>query len=118
MSEDSNNKQPEDRQEQQMLEEHKKMLIMTGKISDFQIKNLKSWPFILFEGVETVNIKYNFTQSEEIKEEVESICAGKVEFNIKLIEAPDKERIKTLKHWTKFLFWKDTEVVVKFDLVV
>ena len=118
MSEDSQNSSPNGDQQAEMLEEHKKMLIMTGKISDFQIKNLKAWPYVLFDGVTKVKIKYDFTEKpiEEDSDPAEdSVCAGRIEYQIAMAGVPDQTRIDTLVEWTKFLFWKDTEVI--FDIM-
>jgi len=99
---------------EQQLEEHKQIVIMTGNISDFQLKNLKTWPFILFDDVETVTIDYNFTETvkNEDGENSEGIGAGKVKFSIKSKAEPTEKAIETIKNWTKVLFWNDTVVEV------
>ena len=91
---------------------------MTGNLSDFQLKNLKTWPFIAMNGVEKVAIDYDFTATIEYEggEQVEGIGAGKVVYNLTSKEVPTKEQIETLKSWTKFLFWKDTEVEVNLKV--
>lgn len=116
MTDESQNKQIN--KESEMLEEHKRMLIMTGKLSDFQLENLKKWPFIVFDSVDKVEIEYDFseTKKDSDSDEVYGICAGKVVFNLEATEPPKKNQIDTLKQWTKFLFWKDTKVEVNLKV--
>ena len=91
---------------------------MTGNLSDFKLKNLKTWPFIALDGVTEVTIDYDFTNTIEYDggEKVEGIGAGKVTYNLKSSTVPKPEQIEVLKTWTKFLFWKDTEVEVNLKV--
>jgi len=115
MKEESQNQK---NKQELMLDDHKKMLIMTGKISDFQLKNLKTWPFILFDKVDKVELEYDFSEmvSDGSEALTESIGAGKIAYNIKLDSVPSKENIETLKNWTKFLFWNDTLVEINIKV--
>jgi hypothetical protein len=103
-----------DTKEQTVIDEHKKMLIMTGNLSDFQLQNLKTWPFIVFDKeLEKTEIKYDFTKLVAEKEE---LAAGSVTYDFafkkdtKLDRAETKKKLEMLKLWTQFLFWKDTTV--------
>ena len=64
-----------------------------------------------------VNIEYDFTKKNA--EDEENLCSGWVCFDFilkKEIDMPKKElnyRLNQLATWTKFLFWKDTEVRYK-----
>ena len=91
---------------------------MTGNLSDFQLTNLKTWPFIVFDDVEKVEVNYDFSQivKDERGEEVSGIGAGKVVFNLSTKQIPKPEQIDKLKEWTKFLFWKDTKVEVNLKV--
>jgi len=106
----------QEQKEQNVVEEHKKMVIMTGNLSDFQLKNLKTWPFLVFDGLESVEVSYDFTK---LIDDAETLTPGKVEFNFtfkkgtKMDRSQTKERLEQLSVWTKFLFWKDTEVLFK-----
>lgn len=92
-----------------IVDEHRKMIIMTGNISDFQIKNLKSWPFIVFgPELKSVEIDYEFTKGGENGE----LYPGKVNFDFNFTSDPEdpNNSIGLLTHWTRFLFWQDTTV--------
>lgn len=112
MTEESQKQQPNE--QEKMLEDHKKMLIMTGNLSDFQLENLKTWPFIVFDNVSKVEIEYDFSEvlKNDLGEDTEGIGAGKVTFNLSADKVPKEDQIEKLRNWTKFLFWKDTEVEV------
>jgi hypothetical protein len=101
-------------QETTVVDDHKKMLIMTGNLSDFQLDNLKKWPFILFDQeLEKVEINYDFTKLIAEKEE---LSPGRVSFNFtfkkntKLSRDETKKKLELLTLWTRFLFWKETKV--------
>lgn len=96
-----------------IIEEHKKMLIISGNLSDFQLENLKKWGFILFDGLKSVTINYDFSSDKANQ----IISEGTVEFDFifdkdTVIENKDK-KIEQLTTWTRFLFWVETKVVVK-----
>ena len=96
-----------------IIENHKKMVMMTGNLSDFQLQNLKTWPFLVFDDLESVEINYDFTK---LIAEEESLSPGSVQYNLKFKEgtklnkAKAKKSLETLTNWTKFLFWKETDV--------
>lgn len=107
----------EKKSEGTVVDEHKKMLIMTGNLSDFQLDNLKKWPFIIFDKeLEEVKINYDFTK---LVAEQEELAPGRVEFdfyfkkNTKLNRDETKKKLEMLSLWTKFLFWKETGVEIK-----
>lgn len=100
-------------EESSIIEEHKKMVIMTGNLSDFQLKNLKTWPFLLFENLESVEITYDFTK---LVGEQEELAPGTVQFDFYFKEKTKfnieevKKQLSTLSLWTKFMFWKETKI--------
>lgn len=107
------------KEEQTIVDEHRKMVIMTGQLSDFQLTNLKQWAFIVFqENLEKANITYDFTK---IVAEEEALSPGVVQYDFyfkpgtKLVKADTKKRLEHLKTWVKFMFWKETEVRIMKD---
>ena len=101
---------------EQLIEEHKKMLLMSGNLSDFQLNNMKIWPSLLFDNIENVGISWDFNSAEN-----EILGAGSVTYDFKFKkgglsgvgkEVKEKKR-EQLTLFTKFLFWKDTEVNIK-----
>jgi hypothetical protein len=99
--------------ESSIIEDHKKMVIMTGSLSDFQLQNLKTWPFLLFDQLETAAITYDFTK---LIGEQEELSPGTVQFDFKFKEGTKLERdhtkkqLETLSLWVRFMFWKETKV--------
>ena len=109
MSDNKNTKE-----ETSVVDDHKKMLIMTGNLSDFQLDNMKKWPFILFDQeLEKVEINYDFTK---LVAEQEELAPGRVSYNLefkkntKLNRDETKNKLQMLTLWTQFLFWKETKV--------
>lgn len=110
------------KEENDLVAKHRQATLLSGNISDFQITNLKTWPFILFgdHGLERVELQYDFTKSPEgYENEEEAILnAGDITFDLYFKESPkltkeDRDsKIKHLNLWTKFLFWNDTQVKV------
>lgn len=104
----------EEKQESTIVDEHKKMVMMTGNLSDFQLENLKKWPFLLFEDLETVKLTYDFTKLISDKEE--ELSPGTIQYDFTFKKGTKLDRDLTKKHlgtltlWTKFMFWKETEV--------
>ena len=107
-----------------IVEEHKKLVIMTGNLSDFQLNNLKKWPFIIFDkALKKVTIDYDFAKqptskkNPSINNEFVGLFAGKVIFNFDLDEAQlvsdedTKNKLAQLTNWVKYLFWINTEII-------
>src|SRR5689334_18518259 len=97
-----------------MVEDKKKKQIKNSNLSDFQLDNLKKWPFILFDQeLEKVEINYDFTK---LVAEQEELSPGRVSFNFefkkntKLNRDETKKKLDLLALWTRFLFWKETKV--------
>lgn len=105
-----------------MINEHKANLLLSGNLSDFQVKNLKSWPYIVFDlnKLENVEIKYNFKLNEDSEQSnALGVYAGEVSFdfqfkkNIRIYKKEKEKALGDLTLWTKFLFWNNTEVKFK-----
>lgn len=100
----------EDPNTQNIVDEHRKMVVMTGNISDFQIENLKKWPFLVFgKDLKTVQIDYDFVQGDE---DNGSLYAGRVNYDFDFEKEPEATGVSLdmLRHWTKYMFWEDTKV--------
>lgn len=101
--------------DEKLINEHRAAVALTGNVSDFQLKNMKTWPFILFDNIKQVKIDYNFYKENGS----DSLHAGKVTYNIEFDKDPAipkeevKKKLEHLSLWTKYLFWKDTEVEVQ-----
>lgn len=102
-----------EKKENDVVEEHKKMLILSGNLSEFQLKNLKTWPFVVFDNIDNAMVDYNFGDTGRIEE------AGEVTYTIMRKDCSKQEdnfetKKETIINWVKFMFWKDTKVMVKY----
>jgi hypothetical protein len=92
------------------LDDHRKMLTLSKQLSDFQLENLKAWPFVVLPDISQSFVDYNFIDEQDL------FYAGKVIFKItmdnKLEEQDLLTRCTFLADWTRILFWTDTQVEV------
>lgn len=90
-----------------ILEEHRKMVVFSGNLSDFQLKNLTGWAQIVIPSFKEVKIKYNFKTGP-----------GKIIYEFilknKVSDKKKDEALIVLNQWAKFLFWEDTTVSIFF----
>lgn len=95
----------ENTSEAAILNEHRKLMFITGKFSDFQIKNLEMFPQIVFDNIKKIEIKYDIQTNKG---------AGFVEYKVKLFEKQDslEKRKEDLTKWVKHLLFKEIEVKV------
>lgn len=103
-----------------IIEQSRNNLLLTGELNDFQLKNLKSWPAVLFDNLDKTKIKFDFTLDEDSEQEnALGIHAGTVEFDfyfskgVKTSKELKQQKLGNLTMWVKFMFWSDTKVVFK-----
>lgn len=106
--------------EEQAVEDHRKLLIISGMLSEFQLENLQKWPFVVFgKDLDKTEISYDFKMDQKDEVNAREIHAGKVEFDLYFKTRPDDEFIGKgllmMEIWTKFLFWQDTEVIFRVE---
>lgn len=91
-----------------ILEEHRKMLIFSGNVSDFQLKNISGWAKIVIPSFKEVKIQYNFKTG-----------AGKIVYKFTLDKPVNNDlKDKALIHlneWAKAFFFADTTVSIFFN---
>lgn len=104
-----------------IVEEHRKMVIVSGKISDFQLNNLKNYPFIVLgDYLKDAQIDYSFIRPGAKVDpnglKMEDMYAGEIKYTFTFKEEPKytKEelanRLGQLISWVKYLFWVNTTV--------
>lgn len=94
-----------------IIDDHRNMLMVSKKMSTFQITQLEMWGFIVFDDIKSIKVKYNFDDGEVINQgSVEYIFNFKGEAPTGLIK--DKG-LESLTNWTKSIFWADTKVKFK-----
>jgi hypothetical protein len=89
-----------------------KLMILSNRLSETHILNLKTYPKIFFDGVVTAEVKYDFTPPEHGKKA--DFPAGLVGYKILVKEMPEdvEKRAAFLERAVKNLFWNDTYVTV------
>lgn len=97
-----------------LMDDHRNMLMVSKNISEFQEKNLKAWPLIVFDDIDKVEISYNFINNKGL------FFAGDIVFNIFFKGEEPNEKVKkqgltALDYWTKILFYTDTKVNFKIN---
>lgn len=104
------------------INEHRQMTILSGNLSDFQLKNLKLWPFVVFDNLDKTIIKYDFIKlikNPKTDEEERHVYSGKVSYdfifksNTEISLKTKQFALKNLKLWVKTMFWNDTVVEFK-----
>jgi hypothetical protein len=105
---------------EEIVTEHRTMVALTGNLSDFQLTNLKAWPFVLFDRVESVKVDYDFTKQNSTEEGVE-LHAGTVIYDLHFSTEPVLSqqdlsyKLNNLSLWVRYLFWSDTVIIIKKD---
>jgi hypothetical protein len=93
-----------------IVDSHRKMLMVSKNLSDFQIENLRNWPFLFFTTVESVSVEWNFIDDNDLFYE------GEVSFDVKTSDTNDLGvAVMYLEASTKVMFWTDTKVSVKIN---
>ena len=98
-----------------LIEDHRRALIMSGKLSKFHMDNMKAFPQVAFDNLETCELNFNFYRYDD--DGNKEIYSGRVVYDLKLKESSRtedelKQRAGFLKLWTKTLFWEDTKVEI------
>lgn len=93
-----------------ILEDMRKITMLTGEISSVHQKSLMKWPYIVFDNVESVEINYDLSKST-----FETQNQNLVEFHVftsdQNIQDLDK-KCETLNMWVKDMFWNETHTKV------
>lgn len=98
-----------------MLEDMRKITMLTGEISSVHQESLQKWPYIVFDDVKGVEVKYDLTKAT-----MESAGQNLVEFFITMPKGHEEvgvidsfdDRCSNLVSWVWQMFWMDIEVKV------
>ena len=110
--------------DEKFLEEHRKMIANSGNLSDFHLAQLKNWPYVVFDNLESVDLKYDFADMMKADVEGSDIKVkmnhpGKVEYdfyfkkNTRIKKDDFAKRLDILEKWIHSIFWTNTKVVFK-----
>lgn len=100
---------------QTVVDDHRNMLMVSKKVSSFQEQNLKSWAFLFFKDLETVEVSWNFLKGNKAND----FFSGKIDYNLKFKKGSEvsnekaEEGMQMLDACVKFLFWSETKVNIK-----
>lgn len=101
--------------DQHIVDDHRNMLMVSKKISKFQEANLQSWAFLFFDKLDKLEVNWNFIRKNKNRD----FYPGKITFDLKfpkdhnIDDETAQLAIDRLTACTKFLFWSETEVIVK-----
>ena len=97
--------------EKEILDDLRNLTMLTGELASVHEESLRKWPYVLFNGVKSVEIKYDLTKlyTQEVGE-------GYVAYYIN-IEKPGepKSECDILTSWVRDMFWKEIEVSVHIN---
>lgn len=99
-----------------IVEDMKKITMLTGEISNIHEKSLVTWPYIVFDNIKNVEIKYDLTKTTQLESgynlvEFFVFTSDQNRQNIDNFE----KRCETLKQWTEGMLWSGIEVRVYID---
>lgn len=104
-----------DSKQQNIVDDHRNMLMLSKKVSTFQEENLKSWAFLFFNGLKELEVSWDFIKKNKNKD----FYPGKISYNLKfpkghkISDEEAKVGLDRLEACVKFLFWSETNVNIK-----
>ena len=99
-----------------ILKDLRNITMLTGEISSLHEKNLKTWVFVAFDGVENLEIKYDLSKDYH-KEVGESYIDFYLEVEPMAVNEKFEERCKTLTGWVRDMLWNDIKVKIFINSV-
>ena len=94
---------------QEILEDMRKITMLTGEISKIHQENLKTWPYVIFNEINSVEIKYDLT-----KDYTKEVGEGYIEFRME--SGSDQDSIDTrcnaLAAWVRNMFWNEIKIII------
>lgn len=101
-----------------ILEDLRKITMLTGEISTIHQQNMMKWPYLAFDGVDEVEIRYDLTKDYTLE-------AGEGYMHFHLTIQPEfvnqeliKERCEKLTEWIKDMLWSEIRVKIFFNEVL
>lgn len=94
------------------------LTLLTNKINPIQEKNLKLYPLIFFNGVKTVNIKYDLS-SNKTEEDGPAMNDSYMVYDLEIDATQENEkldvRFKHLETAVRQLFWNNIRIKLRFN---
>lgn len=98
---------------EKIVEDMRKLTMLTGQLSSIHEETLYTWPLILFDNVQNVEIKYDLTKdyTQEVGEGY-VIYSVDVSDDTKYTEKEFTKRGKILTGWVRDMLWNNIKVEV------
>lgn len=99
----------------EILKDLKNITMLTGELSTVHEQSLRKWPYIAYEGVGDVEIKYDLS-----KDYIKEMGEGYVDFYLTIINSEleqDKVDIRSssIAFWVRDSLWNEIKVRVFFN---
>lgn len=101
-----------EKKELNIVDVHRNMLMVSKNLSEFQIQNMKQWPFIFLSDIKEAKISYDFIKDDLF---YPGVVTYEIETNSELIGESLHLGISYLEASVKLMFWSDTEVKITID---
>jgi hypothetical protein len=89
---------------QEQIQEMRKLVLFSKRLSEWHIKNLKLWPQIVFDNLANAEIEYNIGDKSE-----ETYIRYVLKFKKKAKLSDFDLRSSHLEKWVKSILWSDTQ---------
>lgn len=103
---------------QSQLKEMAQLTVLSGRISEVQVKNLRMYPLIFFNGVVQAKVQYDLS-SKKTTEDERPINPSIVSYYLEIDEKENNDsldkRFEALENSVRTLFWNDITVEVYFN---
>ncbi len=111
---------------QNIVRDMAKLTIMSNQISEIQLKNMKMYPFIFFEGVKSVTLDFNLQRVDDVLvDKLQNLTLNKpinasyVKYSLVIDESVAQpnidRRYAALESSIRSLFWKNITVEIQFN---
>ena len=101
---------------EKILEDMRRLTMLTGQLSSVHEESIYSWPLILFDNVENIEIKYDLT-----KDYTQEVGEGYMIYKLDI--APENtpgedlfnRRCEMLSDWVRYMLWNNIKVDVETE---
>jgi hypothetical protein len=102
------------------IQEMAKLTVFSGRLNELQERNLKTYPFVYFNGVSAAKLDYDLTRipTEELGKETNS---SRISYHLSINDMTPNDnldrRFQALVSSVRTLLWADMKVFVYFNNV-
>jgi len=99
---------------EKIVEDMRRLTMLTGQLSSVHEETLYTWPLILFDNIENIEIKYDLTK-EYTQEAGEGYVIYKLDILPENIPGDDLfyRRCEMLADWVRNMLWNDIKVEIE-----